>query len=119
MKLSNKVIFSAGMMFAGAALAGYFERTKDEKILVRGRIDKMFFEDERLSEIDVVGIKYDDTEMDRALIRVDESTRIIKKFTNDNITTKNLKKDDIVEIVIDHKEVDAVTLKPRKIILMT
>ncbi len=119
MKMRHKVLFSTGLLFAGAALAGYFERNREEKVLVRGRVDKIFLDENRISEISVVGIKYDDTVRDKALIRLDNSTRIIRKFTNEIITSKCLKEDDLVEIIVEHNETDSNIIKPTKIILMT
>jgi len=119
MKMRHKVLFSTGLLFAGAALSGYFERNREDKVLVRGRVDKIFLDENRISEISVVGIKYDDTEKDKAIIRLDNSTRIIRKFTNENITSKCLKEDDLVEIIVEHNETDSNIVKPKKIILMT
>lgn len=99
MKFRNKVFLATGLFFAGAAVAGLYERYKlDTEFGVRGRIVKIK-EDINGIKIYVKGIRYEDTYIDKAIVHTDSSTRFIKKFTDDVLYAKNLKEDDIIEVI--------------------
>lgn len=122
MKTRNKVMMALGLVFAGAALAGEFEKNKEEEIGVRGRIVKFDYDEEKqkAKRIYVQGIQYEDTFLDKAIIEINDSTRITRKFTNEIITSNNLKEDYIVEVVFESilDDNNPMIVKAKKIVVL-
>lgn len=122
MKTRNKVLMALGLVFAGAALAGHMETKKEEEIGVRGRIVKFDYDEEtqRIKRIYVQGIQYEDTFLDKAIIEINDSTRITRKFTNDIITSNNLKEDYIVEVIFESiiEDSNPMIVKAKKVVVL-